>query len=60
MVNVRKEIQDNVSLEIDEGLAQGDEVITAPYNGISRMFQYTMLTRKLAFIRQNNHGGQFV
>ncbi|MFW6289368.1 MAG: efflux RND transporter periplasmic adaptor subunit [Mariniphaga sp.] len=43
LVKVRTGIQDNVSIEIEEGLNQGDEVITAPYNAISRMLQDSML-----------------
>ncbi len=45
MVKVHTGIQDNVSIEIEEGLAQGDEVITAPYNAISRMLQDSMLIK---------------
>ncbi len=45
LVKVRTGIQDNVSIEIEEGLAGGDEVITAPYNAISRMLQDSMLIK---------------
>jgi HlyD family secretion protein len=33
---VKTGIQDNVSIEITEGLGEGDEVIVAPYNAISK------------------------
>jgi HlyD family secretion protein len=33
---VKTGIQDNVSIEITEGLEEGDEVIVAPYNAISK------------------------
>lgn len=45
MVRVRTGIQDNVSIEIEEGLSEGDEVITSPYNAISRTLQDSMLIK---------------
>ncbi len=48
MVEVRTGIQDNVSIEIEEGLEEGDEVITAPYNAVSRSLQDSMLIKVVA------------
>jgi HlyD family secretion protein len=45
MVKVRTGIQDNQSIEIEDGLAEGDEVITAPYNAVSRSLQDSMLIK---------------
>lgn len=42
---VKTGIQDNVSIEITEGLAEGDEVITAPYNAISRTLADSMAVK---------------
>lgn len=41
-VPVKTGIQDNVSIEITEGLAEGDEVITAPFNAISKTLTDSM------------------
>ena len=45
IVKVRTGIQDNVSIEILDGLSQGDEVITAPYNAVSRALKDSMLIK---------------
>lgn len=42
---VKTGIQDNVSIEITEGLAEGDEVITAPYNAISKTLTDSMAVK---------------
>ena len=39
MIKIKSGIQDNMNIEIEEGLAEGDEVITAPYNAVSRTLQ---------------------
>jgi len=44
-VNVQTGIQDNVSIEIAEGLAEGDEVIVAPYNAISKTLNDSMAVK---------------
>jgi HlyD family secretion protein len=44
-VKVKTGIQDNVSIEITEGLAEGDEVITAPYNAISKTLTDSMAVK---------------
>lgn len=41
-VKVQTGIQDNVSIEITEGISEGDEVITAPYNAISKTLNDSM------------------
>jgi len=42
---VKTGIQDNVSIEITEGLTEGDEVITAPYNAVSRTLADSMAVK---------------
>lgn len=42
---VKTGIQDNVSIEITEGLAEGDEVITAPFNAISKTLTDSMAVK---------------
>lgn len=42
---VKTGIQDNVSIEITEGLNEGDEVITAPYNAISKTLTDSMAVK---------------
>ncbi|MDD2381094.1 MAG: efflux RND transporter periplasmic adaptor subunit [Mariniphaga sp.] len=44
-VKVETGIQDNVSIEIFSGLAEGDEVIVAPYNAISKTLNDSMLVK---------------
>lgn len=44
-VPVKTGIQDNVSIEITEGLAEGDEVITAPFNAISKTLSDSMAVK---------------
>lgn len=44
-VKVQTGIQDNVSIEILEGLAEGDEVIVAPYNAISKTLTDSMAVK---------------
>lgn len=44
-VNVHTGIQDNVSIEIVEGLTEGDEVIVAPYNAISKTLKDSMAVK---------------
>lgn len=41
-VNVKTGIQDNTSIEILEGLENGDEVIVAPYNAVSKTLKDSM------------------
>ncbi|HZH72185.1 MAG TPA: efflux RND transporter periplasmic adaptor subunit [Mariniphaga sp.] len=43
IVKVKSGIQDNMNIEIEEGLAEGDEVITAPYHAVSRTLQDSIL-----------------
>jgi HlyD family secretion protein len=42
-IEVKTGIQDNTSIEILEGLKEGDEVVTAPYNAINRTLKDSML-----------------
>jgi HlyD family secretion protein len=44
-VHVQTGIQDNVSIEIAEGLNEGDEVIVAPYNAISKTLTDSMAVK---------------
>ena len=44
-VKVRTGIQDNMRIEILEGLANGDEVIVSPYNAISKTLNDSMLVK---------------
>lgn len=43
LVKVKTGIQDNVNIEITDGLSEGDEVIVAPYNAISKTLKDSML-----------------
>uniref|UniRef100_UPI003216FDF2 hypothetical protein n=1 Tax=uncultured Draconibacterium sp. TaxID=1573823 RepID=UPI003216FDF2 len=45
-VEVKTGIQDNNSIEILEGVAEGDEVVPAPYNAINRTLKDSMQVRK--------------
>jgi len=44
---VKTGIQDNTSIEIAEGLQEGDEVITAPFNAINKTLKDSMLVKKV-------------
>ncbi len=44
-VEVSTGIQDNASIEILSGLSSGDEVITAPYNAITRTLKDSMMVK---------------
>lgn len=46
-VEVKTGIQDNNSIEILEGVSEGDEVVTAPYNAINRTLKDSMLVNKV-------------
>ncbi len=47
-VEVKTGIQDNNSIEILEGVQEGDEVVTAPYNAINRTLKDSMLVNKVS------------
>jgi HlyD family secretion protein len=40
-------IQDNTNIEILEGLKEGDEVVTAPFNAINKTLKDSMLVKKV-------------
>lgn len=44
-VEVKTGIQDNTSIEILEGLKEGDEVVVAPYNAINRTLKDSMMVK---------------
>lgn len=44
---VKTGIQDNTSIEIIEGLKEGDEVVTAPFNAINKTLKDSMLVKKV-------------
>jgi len=44
-VEVKTGIQDNTSIQIIEGLKEGDEVITAPFNAINKTLKDSMLVK---------------
>lgn len=44
-VEVATGIQDNTSIQILEGLEEGDEVVTAPFNAITRTLKDSMLVK---------------
>ncbi|MEN8118235.1 MAG: efflux RND transporter periplasmic adaptor subunit [Bacteroidota bacterium] len=46
-VEVKTGIQDNNSIEILEGLSEGDEVVTAPYNAINKSLKDSMQVKKV-------------
>lgn len=46
-VEVETGIQDNNSIEILEGVTEGDEVVTAPYNAINRSLKDSMMVKKV-------------
>ena len=39
-------IQDNLAIEITEGLKEGDEVINGPYNAVSKLLKNGMEVKK--------------
>lgn len=45
LVKVRTGIQDNERIEILDGLSEGDEIISAPYNAVSRTLQDSTLVK---------------
>ncbi|MCD6354945.1 MAG: efflux RND transporter periplasmic adaptor subunit [Prolixibacteraceae bacterium] len=46
-VEVKTGIQDSNSIEILEGLSEGDEVVTAPYNAINKLLKDSMQVKKV-------------
>jgi HlyD family secretion protein len=44
---VKTGIQDNTSIEIIEGVKEGDEVVTAPFNAINKTLKDSMLVKKV-------------
>ena len=46
-VEVKTGIQDNNNIQILEGLKEGDEVITAPFNAINKTLKDSMLVKKV-------------
>lgn len=46
-VEVKTGIQDNNSIEILEGVKEGDEVVTAPYNAINKTLKDSMQVKKV-------------
>jgi HlyD family secretion protein len=44
-VEVKTGIQDNTSIQIVEGLKEGDEVVTAPFNAINKTLKDSMLVK---------------
>ena len=46
-VEVKTGIQDNTSIEILEGVKEGDEVIVAPYNAINRTLKDSMMVNQV-------------
>jgi HlyD family secretion protein len=44
---VKTGIQDNTSIEITEGLKEGDEVVTAPFNAINKTLKDSMMVKKV-------------
>ncbi|MCG6188702.1 efflux RND transporter periplasmic adaptor subunit [Maribellus maritimus] len=46
-VEVKTGIQDNNSIEILEGISEGDEVVIAPYNAITKSLKDSMLVKKV-------------
>lgn len=45
LVKVKTGIQDNERIEILEGLSEGDEIVAAPYNAVSRTLQDSSLIK---------------
>jgi len=46
-VEVKTGIQDNRSIEILEGVAEGDEIVVAPYNAITKTLKDSMQVKKV-------------
>jgi HlyD family secretion protein len=46
-VEVKTGIQDNTSIQIIEGLKEGDEVVIAPFNAINKTLKDSMLVKKV-------------
>lgn len=46
-VEVKTGIQDNTSIQILEGLKEGDEVVIAPFNAINKTLKDSMLVKKV-------------
>ena len=46
-VEVKTGIQDNTSIQIVEGLKEGDEVVIAPFNAINKTLKDSMLVKKV-------------
>ncbi len=46
-VEVKTGIQDNTSIQIVEGLKEGDEVVVAPFNAINKTLKDSMLVKKV-------------
>jgi len=46
-VEVKTGIQDNNSIQILEGVSEGDEVIVAPYNAINKTLKDSMMVKKV-------------
>lgn len=46
-VEVKTGIQDNTSIEILEGLSEGDEIVVAPYNAINKTLKDSMNVKKV-------------
>jgi HlyD family secretion protein len=44
-VEVKTGIQDNTSIQILEGIKEGDEVVTAPFNAINKTLKDSMLVK---------------
>jgi HlyD family secretion protein len=46
-VEVKTGIQDNTSIQVIEGLKEGDEVVIAPFNAINKTLKDSMLVKKV-------------
>ena len=46
-IEVKTGIQDNTSIQIVEGLKEGDEVVIAPFNAINKTLKDSMLVKKV-------------
>lgn len=46
-IEVKTGIQDNNSIEILEGISEGDEVVVSPYNAINKTLKDSMLVKKV-------------
>ena len=43
---VKTGIQDNIAIEIKEGLKEGDEIVNGPYNAVSKLLKDGMEVKK--------------